>query len=275
MTLYFQWADRPLRLDATLLALKNIPFFTIIFMLCLSAASWLVESKKWQLLVREVEELRFRESVLQSLTAQAASFITPLRAGEFAFKTLFYDPSHRRFILSRVFLGNYSQMAVTVVLGIAGLVYFLGKNFLSMTYIILVLIASIVLLYFTYLRLQKWWKLTSISPVLWLHIMGLSFLRYLLFASNWLLILSHLKSDTSLLHWLDKIVVNYLAVSVIPMFQIFDIPVKWAAASFAFNGTIALANYIIIATTIIWLTNTLFPTLLGCVLLPFKKLKTK
>lgn len=82
-----------------------------------------------------------------------------------------------------------------------------------------------------------------------------------------------IKSDIALLTWLDNIALNYLAVSIIPMFQIFDIPVKWAVADMIFNGGI-LQSPIVIATTLIWLTNTLFPTLLGCILIPFKKLKT-
>lgn len=86
-------------------------------MLLLSLTSWLVESKKWQVLVKDVEEIRFRESIIQSLTAQAASFITPLRAGEFAYKALFYERDDRKSILSRVFLGNLCQMIVTVFLG--------------------------------------------------------------------------------------------------------------------------------------------------------------
>lgn len=272
--LYFQWQERPIGLDAMLYSLKSISFFTIGLMLFLSLASWLVESKKWQLLVKDVEELSFRESVLQSLTAQAASFITPLRAGEFAFKALFFEKRQRQLIMSRVFLGNYSQMAVTVALGVLGLIFFLGKDLLSAVYLIIILICSVLFLIFTYLKLQQWWKLKTISKSLWFQVMSLSFLRYLLFASNWLVMLYFLKSNINILSWLDNIAVNYFAVSVIPMFQIFDIPVKWAAASFTFNGTLSQPDFIILATTMIWITNTLFPTALGCVLLPFKKFKT-
>jgi len=244
-------------------------------MLLLSITSWLVESKKWQLLTKEVQELRFRESVLQSLTAQAASFITPLRAGEFAFKAMFFEKKQRKFILSRVFTGNLSQMIITVILGLIGLLFLLDSDdvdsVLFFTYILLILGCIISI---AFLWIQKKWRLKKVKQALWVKVLGFSFFRYLLFSSNWLLILWSLKSDISPITWLDNIAVNYLAVSAIPMFQIADIPVKWTAAAYIFNGTTYNADHIILATTIVWLTNTLFPTLLGCMLLPFKKLKT-
>lgn len=242
-------------------------------MLLLSLASWLVESKKWQLLVRDIEDMRFRESVTQSLTAQAASFITPLRAGEFVFKSLFFKKEQRKEILSRVFLGNLCQMAVTTILGFIGLSMLLKNDLdgvLFFGFVILLLGCLGVLSFFW---IQKKWNISELSHgVLW-QTLGLSLIRYIFFASNWLLLLSYLKSDVALNHWLDKIAVNYLAVSAVPMFQIVDIPVKWTAASYIFNGSTYQAEFIIIATTLIWITNTLFPTLLGCALLPFKKLK--
>ncbi len=243
-------------------------------MLFLSLGSWLVESKKWQFLVREVEELRFRESVLQSLTAQAASFITPFRAGEFAFKALFFEKKQRKFILSRVMIGSLSQMVITIILGFIGLAVFLKNeiNFIFF-YLYLVLILSC-LVFAAFLWIQKKWKLKNTSPKTWIITTSYSALRYVLFASNWLLILWTLKSDIAIFSWLDNIAVNYFAVSIIPMFQIFDIPVRWTAASYIFNGSTFNDEHILLATTIVWVTNTLFPTLLGWILLPFKKLKT-
>jgi len=272
--LYFQWKERPLRLESVLESLKNLPFHTITLILLLSLASWLVESKKWQLLVRDVEDIRFRESVTQSLTAQAASFITPLRAGEFVFKSLFFKKEQHKEILSRVLIGNLCQMTVTVILGFIGLSILLKNDIDGVLFFGFVMFLLGCLGILGLLWIQKKWNISQLAHgVLW-KTLGLSLVRYILFAGNWLLLLSYLKSDLALHFWLDKIAVNYLAVSAVPMFQIADIPVKWTAASYIFNGSTYQAEFIIMATTIIWITNTLFPTLLGCVLLPFKKLKT-
>ncbi|MBF4984015.1 flippase-like domain-containing protein [Nonlabens mediterrranea] len=270
--LYFQWTDRPVRMDSILFYLKEIPFYSIGLMLLLSLTSWLVESKKWQVLLKDVEEIRFRESVIQSLTAQAASFITPLRAGEFAYKALFYEREDRKTILSRVFLGNLCQMIVTVFLGLIGLLFYIDKEFYGTLTLAITGIVCLAVIYAFYQYLSDHWNLKEVTFKLWKQTIALSLLRYLFFASNWLIMLQLIKSDIALLTWLDNIALNYLAVSIIPMFQIFDIPVKWAVADLIFNGGI-LQSPIVIATTLIWLTNTLFPTLLGCILIPFKKFK--
>ncbi len=81
----------------------------------------MVESKKWQFLVKVVYEISFRESVTQNLTAQAASYITPLRSGEFVAKALYFPAPQRKEITQRVFAGNYCQMTVTLVLGFIAL----------------------------------------------------------------------------------------------------------------------------------------------------------
>ncbi|WP_342747828.1 lysylphosphatidylglycerol synthase domain-containing protein [Nonlabens arenilitoris] len=270
--LYFQWTDRPLRMDSIVFYLKEIPFYSIGLMLLLSLASWLVESKKWQVLVKDVEEIRFRESVIQSLTAQAASFITPLRAGEFAYKALFYDRDDRKTILSRVFLGNLCQMIITVLLGLIGLIFFLKNEIRDTFFLIILTLIGLSTVFILYEWIKQKWHIKDVVSQLWMKTLVLSLLRYVLFASNWLIILQIIKSDVDLYTWLDNIAVNYLAVSIVPMFQIFDIPVKWAVADIVFNGGI-LQSPIVIATTLIWLTNTLFPTLLGCMLIPFKNLK--
>ena len=259
-------------MDSILFYLKEIPFYSIGLMLLLSLASWLVESKKWQVLVKDVEEIRFRESVIQSLTAQAASFITPLRAGEFAYKALFYERDDRKTILSRVFLGNLCQMIITVLLGLIGLIFFLKNEILDTFFLIILILIGLSTIFILYEWIKQKWHIKDVVSQLWMKTLALSLLRYVLFASNWLIVLQIIKSDVALYTWLDNIAVNYLAVSIIPMFQIFDIPVKWAVADMIFNGGI-LQSPIVIATTLIWLTNTLFPTLLGCILIPFKKLK--
>lgn len=243
-------------------------------MLLLSLASWLVESKKWQLLVQDIEDIRFRESVTQSLTAQAASFITPLRAGEFVFKSLFYGKEHRKAILSRVLLGNFCQMMITVILGFIGMFFYLNREIHSAIISVLTTLLLLAIIFAFYQWLRDHWELKDVKTQLWIQTIGLSLLRYLLFASNWLIVLQIIKKDIYFYSWLDNIAVNYMAVSIVPMFQIFDIPVKWAVADIIFNGGI-LQSPIVVATTLVWITNTLFPTLLGCALLPFKKLKTQ
>ncbi|QJP34205.1 hypothetical protein F0365_07190 [Nonlabens sp. Ci31] len=274
--LYLQWMERPLQIDELWIALQNLPWFTLVFMIVISLSSWLVESKKWQYLVDDFYELGICKSVTQNLTAQAASFITPFRAGEFALKSLFFKKYLRKKVLSRILAGNISQMLVTVILGVIGVLFYLKETldlerafYLICTGILLLLLVISVSLW-----LIKKWNSGTMTTQKWRNTIFFSLLRYLLFASNWLLLLWLLDYESSVLITIRNVTVFYLVVSIIPVFQVFDIAVKWTAATYIFEGTFFNSELILAVTTIIWLTNSILPTLLGCTLLPFQKLKT-
>ncbi|MFT6799158.1 MAG: uncharacterized membrane protein YbhN (UPF0104 family) [Nonlabens sp.] len=268
--------ERPLQLNELWIALEKLPGFTLVFMIAISLSSWLVESKKWQYLVDDFYELSFRKSILQNLTAQAASFITPLRAGEFAMKSLFFKKTLRKKVLSRILAGTISQMLVTILLGVIGVLFYVKEslNLESALYLIYSGILLLLLLIIISLWLIKKWNYGTLTTKKWGHTILFSLLRYLIFASNWLLLLWLLDYESSILITIRNVSVFYLVVSIIPVFQVFDIAVKWTAATYIFEGGFFNPELIIVATTIIWLTNSIAPTLLGCALLPFQQLKT-
>lgn len=268
--------ERPVSLETILEFLQKLPWFTMPLMICMSVLSWLIESKKWQYLINDFYELRFRESVFQNLTAQAASFITPLRAGEFAMKPIFFSKSLRKNVVSRTLAGNVSQMLITTLIGLITVLFYLKINLEKASAFLLTFTG--VLLCFLAFTISLWvikkWDNEGMKWQKWRNTVLFSLLRYLVFASNWLFILWLLDYPSSTLTIIRNIGVFYLAVSVIPVFQLFDIAIKWTVAAYVFEGSLFNAEVILFATTIIWLTNSIVPTLTGCALLPFQKLKT-
>jgi hypothetical protein len=229
----------------------------------LSIVSWFVESYKWQLLVRDLRVLRFCESVIHNLTAQAASFITPLKAGEFATKAFYFETALRTKVLKAVLVGNLSQMTVTVVLGTAGIALLFDHSILT----ILILTIGVVVLILLSPTIARWFKFKGVQIGV---ITFLSFVRYLIFSGSWLLLL-YATSDVSIWIVLGSISAMYLAASIIPTLQIFDVFLKWSIASF-FVGFLDIPIESMIAiVTIIWLNNTVLPVLLGCGILAFQR----
>ncbi|AGC76053.1 lysylphosphatidylglycerol synthase-like protein [Nonlabens dokdonensis] len=272
--LYHQWLERPLSLSTLSDLIKKLPWWTLPTLLLLSIGSWMIESKKWQFLIKDFYKLRFRESVLQNLTAQAASFITPFRAGEFALKSTFFKKELRKKILSRILAGNIAQMVITSTLGICGVVFYIKNQSSDSIFLLIFCSALICVLVFTiYLWISKKWQSDILNTQQWIKILMYSLLRYLIFASNWLIVLVLLDYEASLFIIMRNITIYYLLVSIIPVIQIFDIALKWTVASYIFNGSLYNAESILFATTIIWITNSIFPTVLGCAILPFQKLK--
>lgn len=272
--LYNQWMERPLRLSTFTDLLNKLPWWSLPALLLFSLSSWMIESKKWQFLIKEFYKLRFRESVLQNLTAQAASFITPFRAGEFALKSTFFKKELRKKILSSILAGNLAQMAVTTVLGISGMLFYIKNQ--SPESVFLLIFSSVMmclLAFILYLWISKKWQSGILNTQQWAKVLIFSFLRYVLFASNWLIVLILLDYEASLFIIIRNITIYYLLVSIIPVIQLFDIALKWTVASYIFNGNLYNTESILFATTIIWITNSIFPTVLGCAILPFQKLK--
>lgn len=268
----YQWWQRPLEFQNLLENLKNLPWYVVPLMVLFSLSSWLVESKKWQFLVRDLFKLRFRESVIQNLTAQAASYITPFRAGEFATKAALFPSKIRKEIAGRVWIGNLSQLFITVVLGLLGSNYILDTVHISfMVYMVVLLLFLLVVLFGIWVFHK--WKLTMMPTRQLLVITGFSLLRYVFFAINWIIILKALGYTDSVVLIAQKTAVMYLLFSIIPVVQLLDIPVRWTAAAFVFAGSLMPSELIIIATTLVWFTNSVLPTAIGALLFPFNTFK--
>lgn len=253
---HFEWA-------AVTAFLSGLPYYFYLLLPVLSMASWLIESYKWQCLVRDLRELRFRESVVHNLTSQAASFITPLRAGEFAAKAIYFESAVRPRVLKAVLVGNMSQMLVTMVLGMAGLLilYFdttLAFFFLAAGTLILMLLSPII---------SRWISFRAARLDV---ITGISFIRYLLFSGSWLVLLIFVSSaPISII--LACITAMYFISSIVPTLQIFDVFLKWSVASF-FIGFLDISLESMTAlVAILWLNNTVLPVAFGCGLLAFQR----
>ncbi|WP_194850222.1 hypothetical protein [Nonlabens antarcticus] len=249
--------------NAVNIFLSDLPTSLYFLLPLLSILSWFVESYKWKLLVQDLRSLRFRESVIQNFTAQAASFITPLKAGEFAAKAFYFPYNIRKKVLKAVLVGNLSQMAVTVILGTAGIALLIEIQFIATVIIaggagLVILLSRSIFQWFDY-------RGANIATIT-----GISFFRYVIFSSCWILVLLTI-SNVSILLILGSITAMYLAASIVPTIQLFDVFLKWSIASF-FVGYLDISLESMTAiVAIIWLNNTVLPVLLGCILLAFQR----
>lgn len=228
--------------------------------------SWMIESKKWQYVTRDVCSIRFRESVYQNLTAQAASYLTPLRIGELVTKASFFSSQHRKNIAARAVAGNLSQLSITLVMGIIGSLYFTQVTSIHWSLYVFticgfVLIALVILWGFNKL------KTLPLNRTQWLVTCGYSGFRYIVFATNWLIILTALDYPDSSIVIMQKIAVMYLLFSALPIIQLIDIPVRWTTAAMVFSGSLIPDHSILIATTMVWIINSIIPTVIGALLL--------
>lgn len=276
--LYTKLWEQQLFLDPWLAKISRIESaLALVGLLCISMVNWLLESKKWQLLVRSFRELPFQEATFQTVTSLTVSVATPNRIGEYGAKAYFYPAQERKRILFLNAWGNMSQMAVTCLFGLFGLLLWKPSLMIPMNSTVIVgfLSGLIVLLMMVYLlsintnlplyrffkKLKKYMQSLDRRTQIW--VMGLSIGRYLLFSTQFYLILHLLDANVTLIEAVPLIYLMYLMVSLLPMLPFLDIVVKGSVAVWLFQP-LGIGEMTILATTLgSWIFNLVIPSIFG------------
>jgi hypothetical protein len=230
----------------------------ITLLMILTGFNWFFEIKKWQLLVSKVQDISFKLATQQSLSALTVSIITPNKIGDYGAKALFFPNYLRGKILFLNLIGNFWQMAVTVLFGVIGLVFLINHfNFEPIIFrpwhmvILFVIIALFVLIVrfknhsFQGVSIAQMIKFTqTLTLKAHINIALLSILRYLVFSFQ-----------------------LYLLASVIPVIQVFDAAVKGSIAIMIFSFFEVPGIVVLSAITCMWLLNVVLPAMIGSVFL--------
>ena len=178
----------------TLVFSNNI--WTILVLLLFTDANWLLEMFKWNTLASITKKISFFEAYEQCLASLTASIITPNRIGEYGAKALYFGHAKRKKIMLLNLIGNLSQLTVTVFFGIIGFVFFIRSfNVNTPKYniekLLIFGVAIIILIIFSKkIRLFKISNfLKQIPKGIYIKIVGLSFLRYLVFSHQFYFLL--------------------------------------------------------------------------------------
>jgi hypothetical protein len=294
-SLYRQVIKQP-DLSANWSAIKNswhnCKFWLVIFLMMVN---WGIEAKKWQLLIRHVQQFSFIWAFKSVLSGSSVTMLTPNRVGEYGGRILYVDEGNRIKAISLTIVGSISQLLVTLIVGCSGLFYlrvFAGNasnalNVLpelwSNVLIYLSIGITIILLLF-YLRLswivqlmekmpglQKIVKhikvLDEFSNMQLLRILLLSFIRYLVFVCQYVLLLQVM--DVQIAGWLCfwLMSVFYLVMAIAPTFGFIELPVRarasWELLKFYSGNSLGIGA----AALGIWFINLVIPAIFGSLLI--------
>jgi len=266
--------------------LKFIDFYTkmmnfgvfssknIIFMLFFTIINHFLEIKKWKTLTKSVKNNSWFEATEQSLASLTFSIITPNRIGEYGAKVLFYPNNKRKQILLLNFAGNFYQLAITIILGMIGLVFlykYASFSIISIQnsiIIIIALISVIGIFYFlkeNYSKIGDW--LSKIIELLSFKnnkiVILISLLRYLVFSHQFYFLIYCFKLNISYFEAMTAISSVYLIASCIPILSLFDVSLKGSVAIIVFSIFEIDSIQILSITTLMWLLNFVFPAIIG------------
>ena len=255
--------------DPTVRELLLLPF-----LLLLSALNWWLEVRKWQELVASLKSIPFLQAARQSLASLTVSLLTPNRIGEYGAKALFFERRERKRVLLLNFIGNFSQMAATLLFGLAGIALMpevmpvMFRFSPSLVLLIMLFTGLAVFLFFRSRngsRLLQTWKnkiWSAPQPVLARSLL-LSFMKYLVFSHQFYLLLWAFGADLSYLQAMPVIFTMYFLSSLIPGFVLFDWLVKGSVAVTLFQFLGADELLVLSVTSLMWVLNFAIPSLIG------------
>ena len=275
--------------------IKQAPFgkgaFKFWMVIVLVFVNWGFEAKKWQILLRPVQQLSFFTAFKSVLSGVTLSLNTPNRMGEYGGRILYISEGKRIKAISLSIAGSISQLIITLVIGCGGLLYIIyfqssrvfpvmGMSVFWLKTLLFLSACAASLLVLFYFRLSWIIKLVEkipaaakyvqyisvleeFTPKLLLRLLYLSFFRYLVFIIQYILLLQVLHVEILWITAFWIISILFLVLAIVPSFAIADLGIrgKFSTELLSLYSTNVVG---IIGTTFgIWFINLFIPALLG------------
>lgn len=250
---------------------------------------WILEAKKWQLLLAQVSSISLKKALVAIFSGIAFSIATPNRMGEFAGRIL-HLPANARFQgTSFTFIGNFAQLIVTLICGGFSLFFLderisnmLGTRLLRDVFLMLKIATPVIVL----LSLMIYFKLGIIFTKLFSHrffnkvskklaslkniplpvlgtVLVLSFARFLIFIVQYFLLFIFIGVNVSFFDVVICISVLFLLLSAIPTIAFLELGIRWQVALVLFDHVTNNKLGVSLTIAAIWFINLILPAFLG------------
>lgn len=255
---------------------KGFVFLLVLFLMPLN---WFLEAVKWKWLMRDFFKVNNLKAIKATLAGLAVSSIMPLRVGEFAGRMMLIPNTHRIEAGTTTVAANFLQYLCTLVFGIVGLFFITvalkGIPVLFISAVIIV-ISAIGVWYLFRLKAKKSFKtlkifyvLHAIKGRLWGKVMFWSVLRYLVFSSQYVLLLWIFTGYTALVNLYAGVAVIFLIQSVLPSFILADLGIRVGVPVMVFASMPVML--VTAAALLLYVINIIIPVCLGAFVVFFEK----
>ena len=249
--------------------------------------NWLIEAKKWQLLLNHETAISLKRAFLATLGGTTVSLVTPNRVGGFLGRILFLKKEHRVRASFISVLGNFSQLFTTVFMGVFGVFLVLAvkvpieENILEylpvlLTLSALVFIVMAILLYRSkylvrgfqllpffkrFTKQAETLKQFSVSQINQVNL--LSAFRYLVFATQFVFLLKALQLPIGWISAYSLTALMYLLVTTVPSLVLGNLGIRESFVLLLFAGFTDSNAVLLLASLLIWLINLVVPAISG------------
>jgi hypothetical protein len=267
--------------------------------------NWGIEARKWQLALRPVGGISYRNAFKAIFTGATLASFTPNRIGEYLGRILYVKEGKRLASISLTIVCSIAQLLITLAIGMAGLFYmrytlhqqgspgrphleFWLNTLLGVAFLLWV---SLTIIYFRLSRVLKILKkipgsgkylayikvLENFDATILLWILFLSFARYIVFIVQYGLVFPLFGVFLSLGQTWGGVSVVFLVMALVPTFTFLtELGLRWEASIQALELFSTNTVGIFAASFAIWLINLIIPALIGSLLiLSIKLFKNK
>jgi len=269
---------------------KEISFWKTWYLwgvILLLPANWLLESMKWQRLVRNSEKINMALAFQSVMAGFLTAFFTPNRVGELAGRIAYLQPENRKAGITLSFVNSITQNIIMAICGIpAAILFFLSNknsefagenNFFGYFLIVCGILLLLSGIYFSLPPLvgrikqkklsAKWINfiacLADYSFADLLKILLLSFLRYLVFSFQFYLMLRFFGVEINGLAAAIAIPTTYLFVTFTPSMAFSEAAIRSSYSVLVIGAFSGQTVQIILASTFIWVINFVIPMFVG------------
>lgn len=252
-------------------AFDGASFFLLISgMLIFTFFNLFFESMKWKYSLREIKFLTYKEAFIQTLKAMAAGFITPFRSGAILARFIANENTDRNRIIDLTIQMAIAQFMVTFFMGMVGLGYWLFlEGWWNYFYLDLgvIFVSSILVLLFYWHPVRFQFRNTQWNGLnLDLKLLLISFLRYLVFTIQYLILLWFFGAEIEFFHAFGLISMTFLANSFLPSGILGKIGIRELSAILIIGETTGFLMEASCAAFMIWILNQALPAFIGSVL---------
>ncbi|MFT5877489.1 MAG: uncharacterized membrane protein YbhN (UPF0104 family) [Salibacteraceae bacterium] len=259
----------------------------LVLAISLMLANWGLETLKWRYLILKIERISFFTAFKAVLSGVTVSVFTPNRIGEYAGRVVYINKGDRIKAALITVISSLSQLLITLLVGafcllfyfesyqsevIGSLSIYIGIQLYVVFFVLVILtfintsFLSILLSRIKFLagRFQKYIEVFGYySQGDLLKILGISFLRFLVFSTQYYLLLVFFDVDLEFTEALVLIPVYFITLTAIPTITLAELGVREVVAISVFS--VAATNEIGMVSTsfAIWLINLAVPAILG------------
>ena len=247
----------------------KVTFFEWAVLLLLFLGNYLMEAIKWQNLLASWSPISIFKSYKSVLIGQAFAFFTPARSGDYVGRILLLPPGSKIKGVAQLAWSSYAQLIITISIGSIALFFNLPFFPWIKWFMPLGLIAAL-FVYFHPGQFKGWLNKINqlqIENKLKLNLLGLSFLKYIIFVLQYTWSVKMLNIPIAPIDLWIALGVLFLLLSIIPSISLTDLVIRGQIIVVLLEPYYNNSLMLICLSTIIWAVNFLLPAIIGAFLL--------